>query len=80
MSLIEKPIRNSTYEIEAAFTLKNKLAKVLLEHAAKRQREPAELLADVVETVLQDDLIDAVLDDDGGKDVTAPTSYVAVDL
>lgn len=50
-------------EIEVFTTLRNDLARKLLVAAKERAVEPVELLADIVETVLGENLIDAVLDD-----------------
>lgn len=54
-------------EIDIELTLKGPLAAVLIRHAGKRNRAPVELLADIIEAVLGDDIVDAVLDDGGGK-------------
>lgn len=44
--------------------LRGRNAAMLIAEARKRRREPAELLADLIEAVLTDNLVDAVLDDD----------------
>lgn len=51
------------HEITGETRLTGPLAEALLKHAKDRQREPVELLADIVETVLRENLVDAVLDD-----------------
>ena len=50
-------------DIFVEITLRNELARVLHAHAEKRRKEPVEVLADIVETVLKEDIVDAVLDD-----------------
>ena len=50
-------------EIEVAMVLKNDLAKKLIQEAAKRNRPPVDLLADVVEAAIEDNLFAAILDD-----------------
>lgn len=49
--------------IDINMTLNGPLSDTLIAAAAKRGREPAEVFADIVEVVLGDDLVDAVLDD-----------------
>jgi hypothetical protein len=49
-------------EITVEATLKNGLAERLIQEAAARSREPVDLLAEIVETVIKDDLFAAVLD------------------
>lgn len=51
------------YELTNEFTLKGELARTLLQHSAARQREPVEVLADLIEIILRDNLVDAILDD-----------------
>lgn len=43
--------------------LRGRLAEVLIAHAGKRGCNPVDLLASLVEAVLNDDIVDAVLDD-----------------
>lgn len=50
-------------EIQIVLTLRGPLADSLTGAANDRERDPAELLADIIETVLGEKLIDAVLDD-----------------
>jgi len=49
--------------LDIALQLRGRNAAMLLAEARKRRREPAELLADLIEAVLTDNLVDAVLDD-----------------
>lgn len=51
-------------EIDLELTLRGDLAKSVAEIAERRRQEPAELLADVIEAVFGDDIVDAVLDDE----------------
>lgn len=50
--------------LDVDLQLRGRNAAMLIAEAKKRRREPAELLADLIEKVLTDDLVDAVLDDD----------------
>jgi hypothetical protein len=50
-------------EITVDMTLKGPLAATLLRHAKRRKVRPIDLMADIVEAVLGDDIVDAVLDD-----------------
>lgn len=52
----------TTYEIDVQMTLRDDLARKLMAAAKKRCVQPVNLLAQVVETVLRDDLVDAVID------------------
>lgn len=49
-------------EIDITITLKNELADKIVREAAKRGRTPVDIMADVVEAVVNDDLWAAVLD------------------
>lgn len=49
-------------EIEFAGTLRNRLAQKFAAEAERRNLTPAELAADILETVIKDDLFAAVLD------------------
>ena len=49
-------------EIDFEGQLRGEQAKRLIEHADRYKKEPVELLADIIETVLNDDLVTAVLD------------------
>ena len=57
--------RRDVLEIECRLKLRSELAVRLDAHATRLKRSPSELLADIVERVLQDDLIVAVLDEAG---------------
>lgn len=50
-------------EIDIELTLRGPLAATLRLHAARRRRKPVDVLADILEAVLGDDIVDAVLDD-----------------
>jgi hypothetical protein len=50
-------------ELTVDIVLRGRLARMLIKHAAVRKRDPAEVFADIVETVLREDMVDAVLDD-----------------
>lgn len=50
-------------EIDIELTLRGRLARMLTAHAERRRKGPAELLSDLIEAVLNDDLVNAVLDD-----------------
>jgi hypothetical protein len=49
-------------ELEITMTLRGPLAAALLSEARRRKRRPVDVLADVVETIIQDDLFAAVLE------------------
>ena len=49
-------------EVDASLQLRGPLAESLIRHAVRLKQEPAELLADIIETVLGDDLVEAVID------------------
>lgn len=55
--------REEVLEIECRLKLRNELAVRLNAHAVRLKRAPGELLADIIERVLQDDLVVAVLDE-----------------
>ena len=56
--------RNETpIEIDVQMTLKNDLARKLVAEAKRLGRSPVELMADIVERVLGDNLVSAVIDD-----------------
>jgi hypothetical protein len=61
-----------TFDVEfvVELTLKGALAKRLLQHAEASCREPAEMLADAIETLLVDDLIE-ILELTTARDVRA---------
>lgn len=50
--------------LEISMQLRNHLADALAKNAKRLNRRPIDLLADLIERVLEDDLVDAVLDDD----------------
>lgn len=52
-----------TIIIHVGMTLKGKHAETLIKHAERRGMEPAEMLSTIIETILSDDLVDAVIDD-----------------
>jgi hypothetical protein len=54
---------NGDITIQIFLTLKGQLAQALDDAAAERNRPPVDVLADIIETVLGDNLIGAVLDD-----------------
>lgn len=49
--------------LNCEIALRGAMARVLLRRAAQRKRAPVELLAAIIEAVLMEDLVDAVLDD-----------------
>ncbi|MFG1417222.1 hypothetical protein V5F38_05335 [Xanthobacter sp. V0B-10] len=53
--------------LDVELTLRGDLAQTLLDHAKRRGRAPVELLSSIVQFVLRDDLVDAVIDDGGAK-------------
>ena len=53
----------SQRELFGDYRLRGELAATLLKHAKARSKDPCELFADIVEAVLKEDLIDAILDD-----------------
>lgn len=61
--------RNAKGEVilDVELTLRGDLAQTLLDHAKRRGRAPVELLASIIQFVLRDDLVDAVIDDGGAK-------------
>lgn len=61
MSALPNPLEQVELKIE--LELRGELAKQLLEYAERFKREPAALLSDLIERVLLDDLVDAVLDE-----------------
>lgn len=54
-------------EIEYTGTIRGEEARAVCEHAEARGVSPAELMMRVIETLLADDMIDAILDDRGGR-------------
>lgn len=50
-------------DIAVEIVLRGPLAKKLRAEARKRRRRPVDLFADLVESVLEDDLVAAVLDE-----------------
>lgn len=61
-----------TLEIDISLTLKAAASAVLLCHAQKRDCEPIHVLADLIETILMEDMVDAVLDDDAEMKLAEP--------
>lgn len=55
--------RHDALVIDIETQLRGRLARALVRAAARRKVKPVELLARIVETVLNENLIDAVLDD-----------------
>lgn len=55
-------------EITLEINLRGEMARRVIEHAERLSRAPVELMADIVERVLADDLIDAVLDEGGDEE------------
>lgn len=49
--------------IHVETTLRGRLAETLMRHADRRRARPVDVLASIVEAVLNDDIVDAVLDD-----------------
>lgn len=52
-------------EIDIELKLTGPQAVTLLKHANRRKRAPVEIMADIIDAVLGDDIVDAVLDDGG---------------
>jgi len=50
-------------ELHCVIDLRNELAKQLHCHARRLKRRPIDLLADLIERVLTENLVDAVLDE-----------------
>lgn len=53
-------------EITMRIVLRGELARQVIEIAERRRQEPVEMMASVVEIVIRDDMVDAVIDDDRG--------------
>ena len=60
--VLRGPLGGITNEIDIELQLRGPLAARLASAAFERRVKPAELLADIIETVLTDDLIAAVVD------------------
>lgn len=58
------PHQDESCELCIELKLRAELARALLHSAESRKRRPIDLLADIIEKVLMDDLITAVLDTD----------------
>lgn len=56
-------INGAEVVLDMELQLRGRLADTLIRHAEKRGRKPSDLLADIIETVLNDDIVDAVMDD-----------------
>lgn len=54
-------------EIDLAISLRGETAKRCLEIAERRGQRPEEMLASVVNIVIDDDMVDAVIDDGAGQ-------------
>ncbi|MBB6306274.1 hypothetical protein [Xanthobacter tagetidis] len=67
MSQITRRAVSGSVVLDVELTLRGDLAQTLLDHAKKRGMAPVQLLASIVSFVLKDDLVDAVIDDGGGK-------------
>lgn len=63
MLMIVSRCTEEAVEIDLQMTLKNELAQKLIGEAARLRREPVDLLADIIERVLTDNLVGAVLDE-----------------
>jgi hypothetical protein len=59
------------YALDCEFTITGETAKRLIEYAERYRREPVALLADLILKVLDEDLVDAVLDE---SPAPSPTS------
>ena len=55
--------REEVLEVECRLRLRNENATRLTAHATRLKRAPSELLADIIERVLTDDLVVAILDE-----------------
>lgn len=56
-------MQNDPVEIDVHMRFSGDLAESLIHHALRLKREPASLVADIIEKVIGDDLVDAVLDE-----------------
>ncbi len=61
MNLPTHPFAN--YELLFDGKLTGEKAKRLIEYAERYKRSPVELLADIIDKVLEDNLVDAILDE-----------------
>lgn len=59
----QQTARAPAHVIDIELQLRGRLAAALEVEARRRNRQPAELLSDIIEAVLGDNLIDAVLDE-----------------
>ena len=50
------------FEIDYEGQLRGRLARILADEARKRKKEPAALMADIIELVIEDNLFAAILD------------------
>ena len=53
----------SGIELEVVTTLKGNMARLAEAHAKRLNRRPVDLLADIIERVFLDNLVDAILDE-----------------
>ncbi len=51
------------HEVEVTITLKNQFAERMFKEAAARKTTPVELLADLLDVILEDNLFAALLDE-----------------
>jgi hypothetical protein len=51
------------HEIKIEMGISGEMARTLLEHCERRSRAPVELMCDLVQMILSENLIDAILDD-----------------
>lgn len=51
-------------EIDIELSLRGELADAVVAHAKRLGQEPAEMLADILEIVFEDNLVNAILDRD----------------
>ena len=58
---------NEIDEVHGDFVIQGDGARFLIDAARARTKTPVELLVEIIETVLRDGLIDAVLDDEVKK-------------
>ena len=59
---------NEIDEVHGDFVIQGDGARFLIDAARARNKTPVELLVEIIETVLRDGLIDAVLDDEVKKE------------
>ena len=51
------------HEITVETVLRGELARTLIEHAEARHKRPIDVFADLVEIILRENMVDAILDD-----------------